>query len=101
MSERVGRGLRSNALFVLSLVLVLDRSLRNRISSLDESSQHRYDPFKEGHLGTPPVCSANDQCPCLSRPHMSASIIGRAEQDAGALRLISRCALAHGFRPML
>ena len=57
MSERADRALRSNALFVrflvlvLSiavLVLVLDRSLRYRISSLDESIQHRHDPFQVG-----------------------------------------------------
>jgi hypothetical protein len=32
---------------------------------------------------------------------ISASIISRAKRDAGACPLISRCALAHGFRPML
>jgi hypothetical protein len=28
-----------------------------------------------------------------------ASVTSRAEQDAGAYRLISRCALVHGFHP--
>jgi hypothetical protein len=54
-SETLDRALRSNDLFVLLfvlvlsetvLVLVLDRSLGNRISSLDQPSQHPNDPFQ-------------------------------------------------------
>jgi hypothetical protein len=55
MSDRVDRALRSNALFVFSLVLVLsiavlvlDRFLRYRFRPLDQPSQHRHDPFQIG-----------------------------------------------------
>ena len=55
MSERPDRGLRFNELFVRFLlivlsiaVLVLDRSLRYRFESSDQSSQNRNDPIQIG-----------------------------------------------------